>query len=185
MTKRTLMLTASTIMLGLWQSGGCASLIPLQPVAFDFNGGNGLVLQTQPGTTAKQSLRLQFDPGGINIGRGNMQINPSAVEFTPADAGNGKGLATYQTGDLILDVSARVAAASALETVCDEGESYGPYRVTLDEEFNVVSISPATISLTQTTIDLINGGDFALCLEVASPVAGTVTIFSLVLNLGL
>ncbi len=185
MTKRTMMLTASTIMLGLWQSGGCASLIPLQPVSFDLNGGAGLVLQTQPGTTAKQSLRLQFDPSGINIGRGNMQINANAVEFAPADAGNGKGLAAFQTGNLVLDVTARVAASSALETVCDDGESYGPYRVTLNEEFFVVSVSPAAINLTQTTINLINGGDFALCLEVSSPVAGTVTIYSLVLNLGL
>lgn len=185
MKKRTLMLAASTVMMGLWQSGGCTNLLPLRAVAFDLNGGAGLVLQTQPGTTAKQSLRLQFDPSGINIGRGNLQINPNAVEFTPADAGSGKGLATYQSGSLVLDVTARIAAPTALETVCDDGESYGPYRVTLNEDFTVVSISPAAINLTQTTIDLINGGDFALCLEVTSPVAGTVTIFSLVLNLGL
>ena len=57
--------------------------------------------------------------------------------------------------------------------------------ITLDEDYAPIAINPSSVTLTQTTVDLLNAGEFSLCIEVVSPVDGRVTIGSLTLNLGL
>jgi hypothetical protein len=85
----------------------------------------------------------------------------------------------------VLEITAWIASADLLDTVCDVGEQYGPYEVTLDANYVPIAVQPATITLTQTTLDLLNGGEFSLCVQVVSPVSGTVRIESFTFNLGL
>ena len=64
------------------------------------------------------------------------------------------------------------------------GETYGPFSVTLDENYVPVSIDPSSVTLSATTVALLNQGQTAVCLEVVSPVTGTVKIsgFTLLLT---
>ena len=72
-----------------------------------------------------------------------------------------------------------------VDTVCDVGEQYGPFEVVLDENLEPVSVSPSRDLLTRNTLNLINEGEFSLCIEVVSPVEGIVEIESFAFNLGL
>jgi hypothetical protein len=75
-------------------------------------------------------------------------------------------------------VTVRIAEVDQLETVCESGEEYGPFEVTLDEANNPTAIDPDTIELSETTLALLEGGEFSICIEVTSPIDATVTIQS-------
>jgi len=161
---------------------GCTNLIPTQSVPFTLNQSQGTFDVTAGEPTAKSFGVTGFDNGGVTIGRGSMVINPDAITFTPA--GTGKRVQNFQGGETIV-VTGWIGPVADLETVCETGDEYGPYTVTLDENMQPVAVSPNSISLTQSTIDLLNGGEFSVCLEVVSTVTGQVRIESFTFNLGL
>ena len=121
----------------------------------------------------------------IDIGSGTMLLDPASITFTPADGGGSKGSINQQDGGEELVVTAWIAAVDEVDTVCETGEEYGPFTVTLDEDNQPTTVDPDSVTLTQTTIDLINGGEFSLCIEVVSTLDGTVTIEVLDFTLGL
>lgn len=153
--------------------------------AVEFNLGQGLGEFEVTGSAAtRQSRLVNLDTGGITLGSGSLEIDPEVITITPTDSGGGKYQVRLQ-GSTTLEISAWVAPPVELETVFETGDKYGPYSVTFDENLNPISVDPTTINLTAETIDLLNGGQFALGLEVISPIDGTVTIESLIFNLGL
>jgi hypothetical protein len=119
----------------------------------------------------------------IDIGSGTVAIDPDDITFTPADNGGGKIGANLQGGNLI--ITAWIDAVDAVDAVCETGEEYGPFTVELDDDYNIVDVNPSSVTLTPTTIDLLNGGEFSLCIEVTSPVDGTVSIDTLTFRVGL
>ena len=121
-----------------------------------------------------------FNVEGFTVTSGTLELKPEAISFTPA--GPGKGTLNLQETTTLV-ITAWIGPLADLETVCDTGEEYGPYDVTLDEDMVPVSVDPAFITLTETTLDLINEGEFAFCLQVVSPADGTVQIGSLTFNL--
>ena len=174
------------VVLAAWQLPGCAglgSLIPLQTVAFDLGSGLG-EFEVQAGQPARKTGTGAFELPDITLGRGTVELDPDVITVTPADSGGAKGTVNLQQTS-ILEVTVWIASTDEVETVCETGEQYGPYEVTLDENYVPISIDPPTVTLTQNTLDLLNAGEFSLCIQVVSPVDGTVTIESLTFNLGL
>lgn len=136
-------------------------------------------------TEAKGTIQGSAD--APNIGSGRLQLDVSAISFEPAAVpdGGGKLLAAAQDGGGTLTVSVAIADADAVDTVCEDGDQYGPFTITLNAESEVESISPSSVDLKASTIALLNGGSFSVCLEVTSDVDGTLTIESLTVNVGL
>lgn len=123
------------------------------------------------------------DPG-VTIGSGSLAIPVSVVSFTPADTSGGKGAVNLQQIGTI-EVTAWIASPDELDTVCGGGEEYGPFTIALDENSVPVSISPSSITLTQNTLSLLNGGEFTLCIRAVSTVDGILEIELLRFRFGL
>lgn len=185
MNKRILVMTAGVAALTAWQLGGCnlADLVRIPPITFEL--GAGLAeFEVQAGQAVRNSGSGAFDLSGFSIGSGSIELDPSVITVTPSGSPVGKGTANLQSGG-ILEITVWIAPADDVDTVCDTGEQYGPFSVTLDENNVPVSVDPSEVTLTQNTLDLLNSGSFSLCIEVISPVDGTVTINSLTFNFGL
>jgi len=165
-----------------WQLGGC-SIAPMIPVNVPLSGGLA-AYDVQADEPAKSSGTANFDTGGISVGRGTIELDPSVITVTPANGTGSKGGVAFQETST-LEITVWVASVDLADTVCEAGEQYGPFSVTLDENFVPIAITPGSVTLSQNTIDLLNAGEFALCIEVISPIDGTVTIGSMTLNLGL
>jgi len=165
-----------------WPFGGCAQSFTT-PVEFELSQGLG-EFDVQANAPSEKSRRVSLQTGGITIGSGNLEIDPSAITITPATDGGGK-LQIRQQGSSQIVVTAWVGTVEELTTVFDDGDEYGAYTITLDENNVPVSVSPSSINLTAKTVGLLNDGEFSLGLRVVSPIDGTVTIGSIIFNLGL
>ena len=164
----------------LTTAGACVQ----QPVAFTLDDNLGQ-LEVIACEEEQATGVLTFDPGGFMINSGTFEIDIQTLTVTET-GGSGKIGVTLGAGcPSTLNVTLRVAAPDALDTVCDSADSYGPYEITLDDNLNPVSISPTSITLSQATRGLLNEGEFSLCLQVVSPVTGTVDVQQLILNVGL
>jgi hypothetical protein len=161
---------------------GCPQRIQI-PAEFSLAGGLG-TFEVQAGVLKQNRGTGSLGDTQINIGSGTLRIDPAKITITPANGGGGKGTVNLQAGGTLV-VSASIAAVDAVDTVCESGEKYGPFNVALDVNNQPVSVDPSSVTLSQTTIDLINGGTFSLCIEVTSPIDGTVTIDALSFSLGL
>jgi len=169
--------------IALVSCSGCGSARVTVPLALDGTAGTFEVTAGEP--TAK-ALTGDMSNSGIAVGSGALLLRAEDISFTPADNGGGKGTVNYQDGGAVIIVSGGVAAGADVATVCDEPvDTYGTFTITLDADFNVESIEPASISLEQSTIDLINSGPISICLTVESDVDGTLVIDELTFSLGL
>jgi hypothetical protein len=151
----------------------------------DLNLNNNLAsFNVESGVAARNTGSYSFDNGGITIGSGSIALDPAALTFTPAETSGGKVRVAQQAAESTMTVMVWIDGPDAIETVCETGEDYGPFTVTLVDNVPV-GISPNTVELSRSTINLLNSGSFTLCIEVVSQLTGTVTINKLVLNLGL
>lgn len=136
--------------------------------------------------TAGEPLRKSGTAGlgdvPVTLGSGSIAIDPDVITVTPSGAGK---LGTLLQGTSTLQVTVWVGSLDESGTVCDTGDQYGPFEVTLDANLVPTAVSPSTVTLTQSTLDALNSGQFSLCIEIISPVTGVVTIASLTFNLGL
>jgi len=181
MRNRTLT-TLSLMAIGCLPLAGCPQRIQI-PVEFSLAGGLG-TFEVQAGVLKQNHGTGLLGDTQVNIGSGTLRIDPANITITPANGGGGKGTVNLQAGGTLV-VSASIASADAVDTVCESGEKYGPFNVALDVNNQPVSVDPSSVTLSQNTIDLINGGEFSLCIEVTSPIDGTVTIAALSFSLGL
>jgi len=163
-------------------AGGCPQR--LFTVTQDFPLDDALAVFAVQANTPVQNR------GTITITGDSAQVASAVLSIKPANivvdtGGPGKGMVNAQDGTNVIVVQAAIADAAGVETVCDDGEQYGPFEVTLDANFQPVSVSPSSITLSQQTVSLLNSGAFSICLEVTSPVDGTITIQALTFELGL
>lgn len=162
---------------------GCPQSILTVPVAFEL--GNSLGgFEVVAGVPTQNRGTGGVGDAPITIGSGTLTLDPAAITITPAEGGPGKSGVNQQTVESLI-VTAWIAPVADLATVCETGEEYGPFTVEVDENYVPQSVDPSSVALTQDTIDLINVGEFSLCLEVTSPVTGTVTIERLNFRVGL
>lgn len=71
-------------------------------------------------------------------------------------------------------VSFRIGAASEIDTICQDGWLYGPY--TLRGNDMPETSDKEKISAEPSTVDLINFGSFAMCIQISSPIDLTLSI---------
>lgn len=75
-------------------------------------------------------------------------------------------------------MTARVASADQEETVCETGELYGPFVIYGSATYEPESVNPQTAQSTQSTLSIVNSGDFSICIEISSPVDATFSVSS-------
>lgn len=189
MQPRSHLLLTGLAITSLVALGGCAAGVPAAggggvtpsfTAEFDLTGGLG-TFEVQVGVPAENRGTGNFTIQGGTITSGWVELDPSVIVVTPAVGPNKADVAMQAAETLIVTVG--IAPPDQIDTVCDTGEQYGPFTVVLDQNYVPVSISPSSVTLSQNTIDLINAGQFAICLRVESPVDGTVTIQNLTFNL--
>ena len=140
--------------------GGVADNVNLtagQTTSISFVGHTPGPLRTYK--TVTLNLQKILDAGYVETA----SLNRSPLlEFLSKATSPSLAMAAYQW-----EVSLRVGDADDLATVCEEGQLYGPYTVsgvTAPEIANTESISAEP-----STVDLINFGQFAMCIQVSSP----------------
>jgi hypothetical protein len=173
--KRGLMVglgTVLTILVVAWviscggggSSGGSDGNINFGPA------GQGIVLDA--GETWALIFTVNFDPGDFGGPYESIVLdledNISNLTFSPgaASAGLSASPLVVETATLTL----HVAPADAASTVCTKGTQYGPFEITLDESSQPDSVSPETLIASQSTLDIINFGTFAVCVEITSSI---------------
>jgi hypothetical protein len=72
------------------------------------------------------------------------------------------------------EVSLRFSDSADLSTVCEEGWLYGPYTVSGTNKPETAET--ASVSAEPATVDLVNYGSFAMCIEISSPIDLTLSI---------
>ena len=152
---------------------GCAR--PFIPIPITLGGETGLVFNVEPGTPSSRNLPVTLElTSDLAVGSAELRLGADNITFEPSGAG--KGAVAAQGATTTVEVTIRIAGSDELETVCDSGEEYGPFEVVFDAELDVVSIDPSTVTLSETTVALINSGALSLCIDVVSTAGGTVTI---------
>lgn len=163
-----------------WQSGGCGPSLITIPV--DVGLGSASTFSVQANTPEQKSFQTTFDTGGLQIGGGSIALDPDVITVNPTQSAK---TASVLQDQLALEITVRVDDFDSVATVCDTGEQYGPFTVALDSNYVPVSVDPPTVTLSQATIDLLNSGQLSLCVDIVSPVDGTVIIGSLTFNVSL
>jgi hypothetical protein len=176
---------------------GCGTITVPIPVNLGSNS-NFNVEAGQP--QSKTITSTGFDTGGVTLGQGSLTINPSAISVDEATAKllqdgecnqacEAAGLpdatctSVCTEGNLLISVAVGTLAESG--TVCDTGDQYGPFTVTIDADGNATNVSPNSVTLQTKTLGALNAGEASFCVEVVSPVTGVVVVGSLQLNAGL
>jgi hypothetical protein len=70
----------------------------------------------------------------------------------------------------------RIASDEDEETVCETGALQGRFQVGLTEAFQVATVEPPTASVTPGSLNIMNSGAFAICVEVIAPVDAMFTV---------
>ncbi|MBI1827837.1 MAG: hypothetical protein HY287_02085 [Planctomycetes bacterium] len=170
--------------LGLAIVVGCGQ--SLFTIASNFQLQNGLEsFDVQAGQPVQKhgSIGIQSTGTVPSIKSGKLLISPSKITFTPT-SGTPKGNVNAQAAENTITVTVKLDTAEADATVCDSGEEYGPFVVTLDSNNQPTSVDPSEVTLSQNVIDLLNGGRFSVCIDVTSTVNGTVGIQALTFKFG-
>lgn len=178
MKRNLVALAGMAVMVAVLQVSGCVSLIPPQTIPFNLPVASRS-FDVEAGVPAKNTLTItDFDTSGFAIVAGSMTIDPAAITVTPDSSATGKGRVNLQARTLTVVVI--LGAPETEESVCDDGEQYGPFAIELDEDFVATSITPPTIAFTDNAVSLLNGGSFVLCIEVEADFDGHVQIDRLV-----
>ena len=153
-------------------------------VTADFELGEGLrSFVVVAGEPTENFGTGTFTIAGGEVTAGVLVLDPASVIVTPTAGGPEKLQTTLQDGEELV-ITVWIDAPENLNTVCDDGgEQYGPFNVVLDEDYVPVSIEPAEVTLSDATVDLINAGEFAICIRVLSTITGTVEITALTFEL--
>lgn len=149
---------------------------------------------------------LTIDPGAISLTPTStnkkletlMQSTCSAVDAAEAfiasclSSGSSQAECEAQVTQTVLDC---LGNTNTLEitgwihddagTLFTDGDKYGPYLVTFDENGQGLTVSPNSIELTENTIALFNGGSFVVGFKLVIGQDATITVDSFTVNVGL
>lgn len=78
----------------------------------------------------------------------------------------------------------RIARAEQEATVCQDGELYGPFDISMADNFQPVSVTPATAEATQQTLDVINTGGYSMCVQILPVITAIANLDSLIVDFG-
>ncbi len=138
------------------------------PLPLDFQN-----IPLQAGVPAQRVLSFEGQTylAYTSIGAAKVDVQDSLqyLAWVP-DGGGGKGDDPASDGILVSVLSASGALGAS---VCDSGTLYGPTEIALDDQDQPVGTAePPVLEAEEKTIDEVNSGSLALCMEVLSPVGG-------------
>jgi hypothetical protein len=175
---------------------GCGAVTVQIPVDL----GTGGEFDVEAGTPVSKTSSSTFDTGGITVGGGSVQLDPEVISVdgttakmlqdgTCAQACELAGVADATCDQVCVEgnliVSVAVGTFDEVATVCTTGDQYGPFTVEIDENGDAVSVTPSSATLQDKTIAALNAGQASFCVEVISPITGTVVVGNILLNAGL
>lgn len=188
-----------------------SSFIP--PVELNLAGAGAGDFDVQAGTPQRKTATFRFDSGGYTIGSGSLQIAEDAITVTPASDEGSKTAVTLHDDTVslsdLLQVESCLEAcdlagvdATTCSNVCQEGliivflliaatddadcENGNEYevRVTLDENVQIADVSVSPGAFIGNTKDLLNSGEFRVCVEVLAGFDASIGISTLNLRVG-
>jgi len=171
-------LITGLVLAGCQPGGGGGKSLQVA-VPFSLSGGLG-DFEAEAGVPVESRGTGSFEVSDGEVRGGSLKIDPAVITVTPTGPGK-EVVALQETSTLI--ITAWIAPIDEIDTVCGGGEQYGPYNVTLNEDNVPIAVDPPHIDLTDNTVDLLNGGEFSLCIRVESPIDATVRIESLSFDL--
>jgi hypothetical protein len=99
----------------------------------------------------------------------------------PLSADGTAGKASSRAGG---NMSIRIAREEQADTVCTDGELYGPFYVTIDDATSQVNgVEPASTTASQASVDIINSGSLVVCVIVIPEVTASVDLDSVSFDL--
>jgi hypothetical protein len=107
-------------------------------------------------------LNLQDSLPGVTVTPLSQTINVSTDKTVVSPL-------AFEGGQVVLDLW--VAPAEAASTVCETGEHYGPFNITINQSSQASTVTPPEGEATQTTLNVINIGSFFMCVKVTSTVS--------------
>lgn len=189
----TTLLTVSSIALFFAVSGcsttppdstGMGDQTPTAEVAVNFGAG-AEDIQIEAGTSKRLRGTAEIPTASLAATAGTLRLDTSSITFTPADQSDqtgGKITPQQQTANTI-EITISLAGSNQQDTVCEEGQMFGPFLITLDEDLQPVSVTPSSVVLTDDTIALLNTGSVTLCVDILSTISGTIRINNFIFNL--
>ncbi len=162
------------------RSGGTGSGNGAVPVAISLNG-EVAAFNVTAGAPTEKTILIDLPVLDFTVSGGTFALAPDVISFEEAGAG-GKGRVAAQAGPFDFDVTGFVFSRDPLGA-CGDGDTYGPYTLSVDADGQATSVDPSELELLPDTIDLINAGNIAICLRVESPVTGTIRIRDMRFNL--
>ena len=182
MKRNLVAISGLAVMVAVLQVSGCVALIP--PQVFPFNLGLSGTFEVEACVAEANTLIVtDFDTAGFTIVSGTIAIESSTISIIPDAEQTGDCPGSSEARTFTIEV--QLGAPGTEETVCDDGEQFGPYVVELDEDFNVVSITPSSVTFSQNAVDLLNGGSFVLCITVDTAFSGTIVVDELLFTVTL
>ena len=153
---------------------------------FDLRGTTLRTHQVVAGEQTMESTTGTFglDVSSPSLSGGSISIDPSAITLTPAAGVALKAAAAFQDippeiaelcNNEPLIITVWIAPADQLDAVFDSDQMYVA-NVTLNESCQATQVDVTPDQLMQSTLDLIEGGEFAIGLGVLSQVTGEVVI---------
>jgi len=207
------MVRKSTVFLGVFAAftsliGGCPGGGITIPVDLDLSGSGLGTFQVEAGVKTQLSGRFSFN-AEQTIGSGSLSISNDAITITEAstiirdkiggqlqegptclDACTASGLVSTVVCDSVCNnhnllVTIWINTVDGTDAECESGDQYDA-EVALTEETNdIESISVEPRFMGDLTKDLLNQGEFGICITVIAPITGTVEVSDLRLNVGL
>lgn len=207
MVRKTTGFFAIIVLAGMVQVGGCASILPAIPIPLDLGLAGVDQFDVQAGTPTTLKADFSGDPFELQARRGTIEIDPSAIVIMSANGGGGKLRNVNQQATNVcvdaclsagvdadtctavcdgneLKISIWIGTTAEIVAACENGDRYD-FDVTLSDGGVPTSVTTTPSSLTLKSIALINEGNFSICIQVISPIDGTVLIDEVVLNVGL
>jgi len=108
-------------------------------------------------------------------------LNDIKIEL-PTSSGkpNQKSLNSRATEQV--EMYAYISSASESASTCVSGEKYGPFTISVENNNQPSSVSPAKATATKPTLSIVNAGSFSVCLEVVSPIAAKADLDGVSIN---
>ncbi len=191
--------------------GGCAltAVLPTVAVVVPLVGAF-LQIAVTSGTPSRTSGLITFETSdNLSVGRGSIELDPGVISLAASAVGSKVSTVAQQvvedcqmacedagldgtTCDAVCtsgacEITLWAAAPGDEETVCTGGarDEYGPFLVAIDDTGRGISVEPPTVTLQSMTIEMLNAGSLAMCVQVVAPDNGNVAVEGLIINVGL
>jgi len=134
-------------------------------------------------TTFRQTFHLPNLMGPLESVSIDMAATLESIAVTMLDDAPPKDSIAAQSAESM--VTYRVGTMAEADTVCETGVAYGPFRVALDAQDQPTSVDPPSAALTSTSVEVINSGQFSICVVCTSPRRAMVAVNSLAVDVAM